>query len=169
MQHLNLRQSTRTDLPEVLALQKQCYQLEAAIYSDYRIQPLIQTLDELYEEIECGTVCFVACREHTVIGSVRGYVKGTTGYINKLMVTPEYQNRGIGKQLMQQIEMQLRPVSRYELFTGSRSEKNLSLYQKLGYTVFREQPVHDRLTLVFLHKQCPAGLQASFFSDEARA
>ena len=150
---LYIRPVTKMELPELLRLQKRCYVSEAAIYNDYAIQPLRQTLEELCTELEQGSVCLVAWQEQTIIGSVRGYVKDATGYIHKLIVAPEYQNQGIGKQLMYQMETALAPVTRYELFTGSKSVKNLLLYQKLGYRAFREQPVNDQLTLVFLYKQ----------------
>lgn len=152
MQNLYFKQGTRADLPAVLRLQKLCYQSEAALYNDYTIQPLTQTIEELYRDFDNGEKCRIALLNDELIGAVRGLVRDHTGYISKLIVAPEYQNRGIGKQLMQQIEMQLSPVSRYELFTGSRSKKNLALYQKLGYTAFREQPVNDRLTFIFLQK-----------------
>ncbi len=43
-------------------------------------------------------------------------------------------------------------VERFELFTGSRSEKNLYLYQKMGYEIFKRKELSDRVTLVFLEK-----------------
>ncbi|SDD11033.1 GNAT family N-acetyltransferase [Niabella drilacis] len=155
MENIFLRKAAWSDLTAVLQLQKRCYQSEAAIYNDDTIQPLIQTLEELHEEISQGMCCLVACQGQTIVGSVRGIIKGITGYINKLIVAPEYQNRGIGKQLMQEMEALLAPVAGYELFTGNKSLKNPALYQKLGYSAFREQPVNDGLTLVFLHKRSP--------------
>jgi len=152
MENIQLRRAACSDLAAVLQLQKHCYRSEAAIYNDDTIPPLTQTLEELYEEVAQGSVCLVACQGQTIVGSVRGMIKGITGYINKLIVAPVCQNQGVGKLLMHEIERELAPVSRYELFTGSRSKKNLALYQKLGYTAFREQPVNDRLTFIFLQK-----------------
>jgi len=40
-------------------------------------------------------------------------------------------------------------------FAGHKSVRNLHLYEKLGYRVFKRQPVHERLTLVFLEKGLP--------------
>ena len=41
---------------------------------------------------------------------------------------------------------------RYELFTGHLSEKNLALYQKLGYNVYETRKVSDVLQLVYMQK-----------------
>lgn len=53
---------------------------------------------------------------------------------------------------MREIETTFTTAQRFELFTGHKSEKNLFLYQKLGYTEFRKQEINEKLTLVFLEK-----------------
>ncbi|BCJ87002.1 GNAT family N-acetyltransferase [Effusibacillus dendaii] len=87
----------------------------------------------------------------TIIGSVRTYVKDGTCFIGKLMVHPEYQGRGIGASLMAEIE-KISATARYELFTGSKSEKNIRFYKRLGYQVFKNQIIGNDLSLVFLEK-----------------
>jgi hypothetical protein len=54
---------------------------------------------------------------------------------------------------MYAIEDHFRSATRYELFTGYRSERNLHLYHKLGYTRFREETISPQLRFVFLEKQ----------------
>ncbi len=39
-----------------------------------------------------------------------------------------------------------------ELFTGDKSEKNLTLYRKLGYKDHNTKQVNNNLTLIFLPK-----------------
>lgn len=53
--------------------------------------------------------------------------------------------------MMESIEHHLKAIQ-YELFTGHKSEKNLYLYKKLGYTEFKREKVNDNLTLVYLKK-----------------
>ncbi len=75
-----------------------------------------------------------------IVGSVRAYAKGDTCYISRLVVLPEYQNRSIGKALMKEIEKQFKNiVKRYELFTGSRDQRNVYLYNQLGYKPFKTE------------------------------
>jgi len=85
-------------------------------------------------------------------------VKGDTCYVGKLIVHPAYQNRGIGYALLTHVESLAGVARRFELFTGHRSERNLHLYQKLGYREFKRETVHHRLTLVFMEKQLKATL-----------
>ena len=76
-----------------------------------------------------------------------------TCYIGRLIVHPDYQNQGIGTALMSEIEDKFSNISRFEIFTGYKSEKNLYIYKKLGYETFKEEVVDDKLTLVFLEKK----------------
>ena len=148
---MSIEQATIDDAQEILALQKLAYTSEAEIYSDFTISPLHQTLDEI--KAEFADQCFLKfCEKGRIAGSVRAYVKEGTCFIGKLIVHPECQNRGIGTKLLQEIENTFDHVARYELFTGHKSQKNLHLYEKNGYKIFRRQEVTDDLTLVFMEK-----------------
>lgn len=127
------------------------YLSEAEIYNDYSIPPLIQTLKEIRQEFS-RQVFLNALEEGEIVGSVRAYLKRGTAYIGRLMVKPDFQNKGIGSRLMQAIEERFRMADRYELFTGHRSARNLYLYRKLGYREFKRVPVNDLIILVFLEK-----------------
>ena len=53
---------------------------------------------------------------------------------------------------MNQIENEFENANRFELFTGHKSIKNLSLYDRLGYNEFRKQWINEKLELIFLEK-----------------
>lgn len=140
----------KEDLRAILDLQYLAYQSEAALYGDPDIPPLKQTLSEVEREFQRGII--LKALDHGIIGSVRGYSENGTAYIGKLMVHPAYQGQGIGSRLLSEIEKEF-PHLRYELFTGSRSRKNIRLYERLGYRIFREEKISDDLTFVYLEKE----------------
>ncbi len=80
-------------------------------------------------------------------------MKEGTCLIGRLFVHPDFQNRGIGSQLVRTIEKSFPHADRFELFTGDKSEKNISLYTKLGYREFRREQVSPRLALVYMGKK----------------
>jgi len=143
--------ATNVDEKEILDLQKLAYKSEAAIYNDYSIPPLKQTLEGMTEDLRKQIVLKVV-KDGKLIGSVRGYIRDDTGYIGRLIVHPDFQNHGLGALLLQAIEKKLGTAKRYELFTGYKSERNLHLYQKSGYKKFRSEVINDRLTQVYLEK-----------------
>ena len=81
----------------------------------------------------------------------RAYSKDGTLYIGKLIVQPDMQGKGIGTALLHEIE-RVCPHRRYELFTSSMSVRNIKLYERTGYRIFREQQVSDNLKLIYLEK-----------------
>jgi GNAT superfamily N-acetyltransferase len=143
------------DAQEILALQRLAYQSEAAIYQDYGIPPLTQTLAELQTELERRQV-LKAVAAGRIVGSVRAHLDQETCCIGRLIVHPDYQNRGLGTKLMAAIEACFPEARRYQLFTGHLSARNLYLYQKLGYRPVRRQPLSAKLTMVFLEKRAPS-------------
>lgn len=78
-------------------------------------------------------------------------------FIGRLIVHPDFQNRGIGTGLMNKIERRFRDSARFELFTGHKSEGNIRLYRKLGYSIFKREPINDRLTRAIssFYSGCP--------------
>lgn len=139
------------DLIEILNLQKEAYLQEAKIYNNFEIQPLRQTVDSLKTEWENGVV-LKATSNGIIIGSVRGQLTDRVCKIGKLIVKPEFQNKGIGKLLMKEIEEKFCQAKIFELFTGHKSEKNLALYKKLGYKEYERETISDNLHLVYLRK-----------------
>ena len=135
-----------SDVQEILWLQKLSYLSEAHIYGDYTIPPLLQTLPEIKAEFH-RRVFLKTTRQNLIVGSVRAYMSGDTCCIRRLIVHPYVQNRGIGTFLMTAIERHFDYARRYELFTGQNSEKNLYLYRKLGYEIFKRQALTEKVPL----------------------
>lgn len=148
---LRVERATVEDAAEILALQKLAYQSEAAIYDEYRIPPLTQSLEEMHADFECQ-IYLKAVLKDRIVGSVRAHEREGTCYVGRLIVHPDFQNQGTGTRLMKEIEATFAGARRFELFTGHRSERNLYLYHKLGYRPFRSEVVSDALSLVYLEK-----------------
>jgi ribosomal protein S18 acetylase RimI-like enzyme len=148
----NIEKAEVTDAAEILSLQKLAYISEAEIYHNYDIQPLKETVEEVQEAFK-NHVFLKYVENGKILGSVKALEKDGTCYIGKLMVHPDCQNRGIGKQLMSEIERQF-PHARFELFTGGNSTRNISFYEKLGYKGFKREksPVEDTVFL-FMEKR----------------
>jgi len=60
---------------------------------------------------------------------------------------------------MQAIESMFPEASKFELFTGNRSEGNIRLYERLGYHSSRSERMSANLSLVFFEKRGPRARQ----------
>jgi len=146
-----LERATVEDAEAILSLQLLAYQQEAAIYNNYEIPPLLQSLAHLREEFHTHTF-LVARLNQEIVGSVRALCRDGRCHIGRLIVHPRLQRQGLGSRLIAAIEAAFPEAQFYELFTGHRSEGNLRLYQRLGYREFKRQPSAPGLEIVFLEK-----------------
>ena len=147
-----IERAVTDDAEAILALQKLAYRSEAEIYNDFTIPPLTQTLEGIKKDFE-NQFFLKAIIDGKIIGSVRAFVKEGTCYVGRLIVHPDFQNRGIGTHLMNRIEKDFKEAKRFEIFTGHKSERNLYLYQKLGYQPFKSVKANEKLTIVYLEKR----------------
>ena len=138
------------DLEKILELQYLAYQSEAELFGNRDIPPLKQTLREVADEYRKGIILKMVI-DDKIIGSVRASERDKRVCIGKLMIHPDYRRRGYGSALLSEIEKYY-PGKSYELFTSTRSEDNIRLYQKMGYRIFDRKAVDDELTFVYMEK-----------------
>jgi N-acetylglutamate synthase-like GNAT family acetyltransferase len=157
------QRAEKTDAPEILALQKIAYQSEAEIYGDNSLPALQQTLDELQKDFEgagsngaaqADQVTFLkAVVNGKIIASARAYSVGDSAYVKRVVVHPYFQRRGIGGRLVGEIEQAFSHVKRFEVFTGSKSERTLKQFRKLGYEEFKTEQFTPAITWVYMQKE----------------
>jgi ribosomal protein S18 acetylase RimI-like enzyme len=140
-----------TDARAILDLQKLAYQSEAKLYNDWSLPALTQSLESLLDEFD-SSIVLKAIAADQIVGSVRAKASMGTCAIGRLIVHPGFQGKGIGSKMLADIELRFSEVTRYELFTGSKSEANIRLYQRHGYTITRTQPLSATVSITFLEK-----------------
>ncbi|MET9117807.1 GNAT family N-acetyltransferase [Streptomyces longwoodensis] len=153
--------ATEQDAEQIFRLQYLCFQSEAALYGNYRIDPLVQSLESVREELAADCV-YVARLGDEVVGSVRGRVtEDGAAAIGKLCVHPRLQGHGIGARLLRAAESALegeRGATRFRLHAGHRSEGSLRLYRRVGYETVGTAQGTDGVPMIVLEK--PAGTYA---------
>ena len=152
---MEIIKATYEDLAEIINLQKLAYLSEAELLNDYSIAPLTQTLTELQNEFvrfDKGIILkMINEKNNQIIGSVRAHEQNDRIYIGRLIVHPDYQNKGFGTKLLKTIETFFENKT-YEVFTSSKSERNLYLYKKNGYKEYKREKVTGDYELIFLEK-----------------
>jgi ribosomal protein S18 acetylase RimI-like enzyme len=156
--------ATEQAAEQIFKLQYLCFQSEAALYGNYRIDPLVQSLDSVRRELATDCV-FVARLGEEVVGSVRGKVgEDGAAAIGKLCVHPRLQGHGIGARLLRAAEAALveeRGATKFRLFTGHRSEGNLRLYRRVGYETVGRSKGADGVEMIVLEKPAGAYVQTA--------
>jgi ribosomal protein S18 acetylase RimI-like enzyme len=148
---MNILTANQEDAQTILDIQKVAYLSEAEAYNNYQIAPLLETIDETKEDFQKKTILKAVLNEK-IVGSVRGYEEKGTCYVQRLMVHPDYQNRGIAKKLMLGLEEQFPTCDRFDLYTGALSTGNIRLYKSLGYEQYKIEMIRENIEFVFLEK-----------------
>ncbi|MEU8053842.1 GNAT family N-acetyltransferase [Micromonospora haikouensis] len=162
--HLTIAPAGFADAGEILTVQRAAYVTEAQHYGDPFLPPLAETLDEILAVLAGPATVLVARAGHRLVGSVRALVDDAgTAHVGRLAVAPDQQGRGVGARLLAEVEAACAGrASRFALFTGAASERNLRLYRRHGYEIVGHRPDANGISLAVLEKRLvsPAGSDA---------
>lgn len=148
---MNIQPARQQDLPEILAVQRAAFEAEAQLVNDWNIPPLTQTLDELTNDWRKGIMLKAVNEDGIIVGTVRGHNAPDGFYIGRLAVLPQWQGRGMGTALLEAI-IAIAKACRLVLFTSTKSERNLRLYEKFGFTHFKKSTTATGVPLIWLEK-----------------
>lgn len=143
---------------EILTLQRAAYVIEAQAHDDLDLPPLRQTLPDLQVELGRDDVLALGWRSEAgrLLAAVRATVAGddgTVAEIGRLAVVPDRKGQGLGSRLLGAVEERLPTrVRELRLFTGERSDANLQLYRRLGFTETHRTATPAGYALVHLSK-----------------
>ena len=139
---LEFRLVEPADAGELFTLQRACWVQEMQANPGVPIPALDETFTDLRQWIGTDTVIVVRASGR-LVGAVRAKLlrrpDGDLWDIGRLMVAPDLQGRGLGRQLLERIEA-LAPdgATGFELFTGAGSARNQKMYRKAGYRLREE-------------------------------
>ncbi len=137
LDELEIRDAVPGDAGELFTLQRACWVQEQQANPGVPIPALEETLDDLQRWMTTDTVLVVRAAGR-LVGAVRARLHpaadGDVWDIGRLMVAPDLQGRGLGRELLERIEARV-PESAvsFELYTGSGSLRNQKMYKKAGY------------------------------------
>lgn len=152
---MNILPVRQQDLPEILAVQKVAFEAEAQLVNDRYIPPLTQTLDELADDWRKGIMLKAVTEDGTIVGTVRGHKAPDGFYIGRLAVLTQWQGRGCGLALLEAIIVEAQAEARegrFVLFTSTKSERNVRLYERFGFKPFKNSTTATGVPLVWLEK-----------------
>ncbi|MGX5849574.1 N-acetyltransferase family protein [Mesorhizobium sp. PL10] len=96
----------------------------------------------------------LAVEDGRIVGMIETMLEDDHLWIENVCVAPHAQGRGIGRLLLERAEEKARTAGRRELrlLTNGAFEANVSLYRKHGYTIDREEPFMNGMT-VYMSKR----------------
>jgi len=150
-EELVIQQADAFDAVEILWLQKLANQSEAELYHDFSFAPLLQTLDQVWEDFE-KQVFLKAVIDKKIVGSIRAYQEGDLCRMSRLIIHPVYQGLGIAKRLLASVENMFPQARRLEIAVSHRNKRLIYFYKKLGYQLSRREKVTEKVDRLFFEK-----------------
>jgi GNAT superfamily N-acetyltransferase len=138
------------DAGELLTLQRAAYVSEALIYGDPALPALTQTFEEMLREFEHlqASGLFLGPR---LVAAARHRLDGTTVHIQRIVVVPDLQGRGLGSAVLALAE-RATTAERAEAMTGTLSRRNLRFLRLHGYGEVRRARMRPTVEAVVLAK-----------------
>lgn len=155
--NISLQRISSRDGAKWLELQIEAFAPLLAKYQDYEINPAMETLACVSNRMDSP------CRDHYLIindGDIVGGVRtfwwdGTTRYrIGGIFILPRFQNMGLGRIAMKEVEALYPNSTSWELDTLLQEPRNLHFYESLGYQRQGDaRVINNNLSLVSYSKK----------------
>ena len=132
-----IRNASEKDIDQILEITEAAFiKYKELANTDFELPALKETREIIEEDIK-NKLVLVAYINGKVVGSVRVAVNGETGYLSRFGVNPEYQNLGIGKALMNlvDINMKVMGVKQLQLHTASKIKSLVCFYYGRGFYI----------------------------------
>ncbi len=152
------------DIRELYDLQLRAFESEAEMIGSRNVPALMESYEENEADFGNWTVLVKRDDSDRIIGAVR--FREETGHIEigRVMVAQEFRNQGIAKGLMTAVE-ELTHAKVFELYTCTRSYKNLNLYEKLGYKTYKVEQGDKDLSFAYMRKILLTGEESDSYED----
>lgn len=139
------------DIPELYHLQLLAFESEAIMIGSRNIPALLETAGEFAEDFTNWNVLKLIGDSDAIFGAIRYRKNGDVVEVGRLMIHPEYRQQGLAQKLLSKVDS-VCPNETKELYTCKKSWRNICLYQKMGYTIFREYTEESGLSFVYMRK-----------------
>ncbi|MFZ3032324.1 MAG: N-acetyltransferase [Candidatus Moraniibacteriota bacterium] len=103
--------------------------------SDQRTYSAMAERTDAEKEIETNVVYLIK-KDEAVVGSIAYQIKSEVhAYLSGLVIDPEYQGIGLGREALKRVLEELEPMERIDLVTHPENTPALELYLSLGFEV----------------------------------
>jgi ribosomal protein S18 acetylase RimI-like enzyme len=134
--NFSITRATFDDVADILGCLRAAFELYRAQYTPAAYEDTVMTTELVRQRIETMTV-LVARNEHgLIVGAIGASVRGAEGHIRGMAVAPSSQGAGVGNQLLESIEKELRAAgcSFVTLDTTTPLARAIRFYERNGYT-----------------------------------
>lgn len=139
------------DIPELFALQRIAFETEAEMIGSRSVPALLESEEHFRKDFVNWVTLKLTDDCGRIIGAIRYQKSDGIIEIGRVMVHQDYRRKGLAQRLLAEVEHRCQAET-YELYTCTKSWKNIRLYEKMGYKQCEEVEGEDGLSFVYMRK-----------------
>ena len=134
-QTVKIRNAVRSDAEVISKITKAAFE-DYAKHLPSPPEALTETVSDIESDIKEKCVLIAEC-DGQILGTLRLSIKDGGAYLSRFAVNPDAQSLGIGKQLLNQADIQAREMKAdsIRLHTASESQSLMNFYTANGYRI----------------------------------
>src|SRR5688572_4128151 len=126
--------ATKSDVGELLTVQRACWVQEALANRTLAIPALHESFDDVLASLGSWDT-YIVRQDGRLVGSVRGRLNDGEYEVGRLMVVPDLQGRGLGRRLLEHLLRLVPATTPCVLTTGAQSTDNQRMYRAAGFEI----------------------------------
>lgn len=144
-----LKEIEKNEMVKAFIMQKRGFFPTYLKYFD-KINPIFKSYSAFKKKYNReNTMLYFVVYDGINIGEIEIEFKKDFVHISEFFILAEYQNKGIGQQVLQCIHNMFNDYKHWHLMTIKQEQRNCHLYEKFGYTKTQlEVPVNKRMTII---------------------
>jgi GNAT superfamily N-acetyltransferase len=133
-------------------IQNEAFQEDLVSYQDFETNPACESIDQMLYKINAHDYYAIYFQDQ-IIGGVAVQKRADYEHrISPMYLSPSYQNKGLGTQIVNSIFLLYPDARLWSLSTPKPSLRNGHFYEKFGFISVGEQCINERLTLTHYQK-----------------
>lgn len=145
---LKIRRTKKEEVPWLLEIQKEAFEEDLKRYRDHDNSPVNEPIERLLKKTELYLHYTILLGDEIIGGIDIRDIKANRYRLNRIFLSNQYQNKGLGTRIMQLIESDFPLAEEWRLDTPHLNTRNHHFYEKLGYKKVGEHRVTDSLVLI---------------------
>ena len=139
------------DISALYQLQLLAFESEAEMIGSRDVPALQETAAENRADFANWNTLKLEDDAGRLIGAIRYRPRDGFVDVGRLMIHPDYRHQGLAQKLLSEVD-RVCPGEIKELYTCTKSWSNIRLYEKMGYTPYKEHTEDSGLSFVYMRK-----------------
>ncbi|MET3658650.1 GNAT family N-acetyltransferase [Sporosarcina psychrophila] len=145
---ITIKRTKEVEAQRLLEIQTEAFAEDLKRYEDYDTNPVNESIERLLRKIEAFFHYTIWLGDEIIGGADVRDLKENKYRLNRIFLSNEYQNKGLGSKIMELIESEFPSAIEWGLDTPYLNTRNHHFYEKLGYKKVGQHQITEKLFLI---------------------